>query len=136
MFGSYGIIDRPSDRMYVRTIPLSRCIDRHSCYTLWVHPSAVINIPPGSSSLSISTTIQTTEGGVVPITVSLSVRLVGVDDGWLNSSVVPICSMSPEEVRDSYRDVFRPYYLSRKRYLSSLFHNNIPRCKSPKRRGQ
>ena len=33
VFWSFGLIDRPSDRLYVRTIPLSGCMDRHYRYT-------------------------------------------------------------------------------------------------------
>ena len=32
MFWSSGLVDRPSDRLYVRTIPLSGCMDRRYCY--------------------------------------------------------------------------------------------------------
>ena len=32
VFGISGLIDRPSDHMYVRTIPLSGCMCRRSCY--------------------------------------------------------------------------------------------------------
>ena len=30
VFWSYGLVDRPSDRLYVHTIPMSGCMDRHS----------------------------------------------------------------------------------------------------------
>ena len=68
--------------------------------SLWVHPSAVINIPPVSGN--ISTAIQTHERGLVPITVSQSGRLVGLDYGWLNSRVRTIICVSPEWVHDTY----------------------------------
>ena len=32
VFWSSGIVDIPSDRLYVRTIPLSGCMDRRSRY--------------------------------------------------------------------------------------------------------
>ena len=32
VFWSSGLVDRPSDRLYVRTIPLSGCMDRRSRY--------------------------------------------------------------------------------------------------------
>ena len=36
VFDIYGIIDRPSDHLYVHTITLSVCMDRRSCYNLQV----------------------------------------------------------------------------------------------------
>ena len=49
--------------------------------SLWVHPSAVINIPPRSYASNISTNIQTSEWELVSITLSLSSFLVGLDNG-------------------------------------------------------
>ena len=56
--------------------------------SLWVHTSAVINIPPGSGN--INTTIQTPYGGVVPVTISLFGLLLKVENCWLNSGVRPV----------------------------------------------
>ena len=39
MFGPSSIVDRPSYRLYVHTIPLSGRMDRHSVYS----PASVIN---------------------------------------------------------------------------------------------
>ena len=64
----------------------------HNGY-LWVHPSAVINIPPGYGN--ISNTIETPEEEVGMITVSQSGYLVEVDCGLLNSGVFPIRCVSP-----------------------------------------
>ena len=76
--------------------------------SLWVQPSAVINIPPVYSASEIITTIQTPKGVVVLITVDPYGCLVVVEDGWLNIWVVPIWSMSPEGVRDSYQEFTDP----------------------------
>ena len=35
-FRSYGIVDRPSDRLCLRTVPLYGCIERRSCYRSWI----------------------------------------------------------------------------------------------------
>ena len=32
LFWLYGLVDRPSERLYVRNIPLSGCMERCSCY--------------------------------------------------------------------------------------------------------
>ena len=32
MFGTYGLVNRPSDLLYIRIIPLPVCMDRRSCY--------------------------------------------------------------------------------------------------------
>ena len=32
LFWLFGLVDRPSDRLYVRTIPLSGCMDRRFHY--------------------------------------------------------------------------------------------------------
>ena len=74
--------------------------------SLWVHPSTVINIPPGSGK--INTNIQTPHGEVVMVNVSLSGRLIEVDYHWLNIVVRKILCVSPECVRNTYR----PSYLS------------------------
>ena len=63
--------------------------------SLCVCPSAVINIPPGSSNSNISTTIQNPKGLIVPINVSRSSRLVLFDYGWLNIGVVTILCVGP-----------------------------------------
>ena len=34
--GTSGLVDRTSNHLYVRTIPLSGCIDRRSCYNLHI----------------------------------------------------------------------------------------------------
>ena len=67
--------------------------------SLWVHPSAVINILPILSTSNISTTLQTPKGEVVLITVYPYGCLVGVDDYWFNSKVVP----SPDYYGDIYQ---------------------------------
>ena len=79
-----GDILLPSDRVKDVAIVCSVRLwyHGHDGY-LWFHPSAVINIPTGSGN--ISTTIQTPEGEVVPITVSWSSLLVEVENFWLNS---------------------------------------------------
>ena len=51
--------------------------------SLWVHPSVVINITPGSYTSNISTTMQNPEGGLFLITIYPSGHLVGVGNGWL-----------------------------------------------------
>ena len=73
---------------------------------LWVHPNTVINIPPGFGH--INTTIQTLDREVVPITVSQSGLLLGVDNGWFNSGVSVILCVSPAWVCD----IYIPFYLS------------------------
>ena len=84
-----GKIRRPDDRVENFSVALTvRLWDCGYDGSLWVHTSAVINITP--IFRNISTTIQNTEGKVVPITVSQSGCSVGVDGGWLNSGVVPI----------------------------------------------
>ena len=75
--------------------------------SLWVHPSEFINIPPKYPASNTSTNLQTPEGGV-PITVSPSGCLVGVDGIWLNSRAVPTRSVNSEGVRDSHRELFIP----------------------------
>ena len=66
-----GKIRRPDDR--VKDIAVDRNVNvwyYGSGESLRVHPSAFINIMPGSSASNISNTIKTTKGGVVSITVS------------------------------------------------------------------
>ena len=97
---------------------------------LWVHPSAVINIPPGSSN--INTIIQTTNGEVVLVIVSHSGCLLEMDCGWLNSVVCPIICVDPGYVRNTYR----PSYLSsRQQDFGWLFrsHHLIARDNLPSR---
>ena len=64
--------------------------------SLWVYPSAVINILLGPGN--ISTTIQTPKGEVVIINVYLYGCLVVVEDVWLNIGVRLILCVSPEWV--------------------------------------
>ena len=91
----------------------------HNGY-LWDHYYAVININPVSGN--ISTTIQTPEGEMVPITVSRSVQLIEVEDGWLNRGVCTIFCVSPEWVCNNHQVFYIPYYFSiQQRYLSRLF---------------
>ena len=102
-----GKIRRPSDR--VKDVSVARTVRLLDCRTdgsLWVHPSAVINILPVSGN--ISTTIQNTDVGVVAMTVSRSVCLVVVDGGWLNLGVRPIRYVSPEWVRYTYQEFIHP----------------------------
>ena len=33
VFWLSGIVDRPSNHLYIRNIPMSGCMDRRSCYT-------------------------------------------------------------------------------------------------------
>ena len=56
-----------------------RIWDRSHVGSLWVHPSAVINIPPGSGN--INTNIQTPYGEVVLITVYRSGSLFEMEYG-------------------------------------------------------
>ena len=103
---------------------------------LRVHPSAVIDVPSGSSTLKISTTLKNPEWGVVPITVSPSGQLVGVYNGWLNSQVVPTCYVSPEGVQNSYQELFRPSSFGWQKGLSWFFCHQIPKGVLTKRSGQ
>ena len=92
-----GDIRRPSDGFKDIVVSRNGSIWEYgSDWSLWVHPSAVINIPPGFYALNISNNLQPTEGEVFPITVYLSLCLVGVDDIWLNSRVVMTRSVSLE----------------------------------------
>ena len=90
-----GDIRRPADG--VEDVAAASTVILWDCGhygSLWIHPSAVINILPGSGN--ISTTIQNPKGKSVPITVSRSGCLVGVDNGWLNVRFLPIICVSPE----------------------------------------
>ena len=91
--------------------------------SLWVHPSAVINIRPGSSAFNIITDIQTPKGGVFSINASPFFSFVGLGDGWLNCWFVMICSVSPEGVRNCYQELFRPSSFDWKLYMSRLSHH-------------
>ena len=82
---------------------------------LWVHPSAVINVPPGSGN--INTTIQTPKEEVVPVTVSRSSHFLEVEYGWLNRGVHPIHCVRPDCVCDTYR----LSYFSIQKYLNRFF---------------
>ena len=55
--------------------------------SLWCHLSAVINIPPGSGNTN--TTIETTDGEVIPVILSQSGSLLEADDGWITSGGPP-----------------------------------------------
>ena len=79
---------------YFKVACTVRIWDRGHDGSLWVHPSAVINIPLGSGN--ISTTIQTPKGEVVPVTVYRYSCLVWVDDDWLNCGVCQIFCVNPE----------------------------------------
>ena len=97
----------PDERVeYVAVVISVKLCDRGNNGSLWVHLSAVINILSGSGN--IDTTIQTPHGEVVMVNVSLSGRLIEVDDHWLNIVVRKILCVSPECVRNTYR----PSYLS------------------------
>ena len=92
-----GKIQRPSDGVkYVAVAHTVKIWDCGHNGPLWVYPSVVVNIKPGSGN--ISTTIQTPEGEVVLITVSRYGCLVRVKDGCLDSGVRPILYVSPERV--------------------------------------
>ena len=72
-----GDIKRPADG--VEDITVARTVslwDYGSNGYLCVHPSAGINVPPGSSASNIINTIQNTIGVLVLITVCLSDHLV------------------------------------------------------------
>ena len=99
-----GEILQPPELEAPRTISL---YDYGSNGSLWVHPSGVINIPTRSSASNIITTLQNPKGEVVPITVSPYVHLVGLEYCWLNSRVVLTHSVTPDGMRDSYRELFR-----------------------------
>ena len=87
--------------------------------SVWVHLSAIINIPPVSGN--ISTTTQNPEGEVIPITVSHYVCLVEVEGGCLNSRIHPIFCVSPEQVHDTHQVFYRPFYFSSWQWYLSRF---------------
>ena len=74
----YGIRHTADQVEDLAVVCYVRLWDRDQDGYLWVHPSVVINITPGSGN--ISTNIQTTKGKVVLITVSCYGLLVDVVD--------------------------------------------------------
>ena len=88
---------------------------------LWVHPSAVINIPPRYGN--INTTIKTIDGKVFTVTLSWYGRLLEVDDGWLNSGFLHIHCVSPEWVSNTY---IPSYFSSWQQDLTWLFRTRHP----------
>ena len=121
---------------YVAVACSVRLWDRGHSGSLWVHPSALINIMPGSGN--INTTIQNPKGWVFPITVSRYGWLVEVDDGWLNIGARPILCVGPEWVCNAYQEFYRSSFFSRQRDLIWLFHtsNQINSDTFPKRSGR
>ena len=104
-------IRRPTEQ--VEDVAVVRCVrlcDSDQDGYLWVHPSVVINITPGSGN--ISTIIQNPKEKVVLITVSWYGRFVDLDDGQLNSGVRSIRCVSPEWVCDTHRLFYLSYYFS------------------------
>ena len=97
---------------------------------LRVNPGAVINIPPGYGKTS--TTIQTPEREVFPITVSWLGRLIGVDEDWLNSGFCRIHCVSPEWVHDTCPEFYRPLYFSQQQNLIHRTYHQIPYENFPK----
>ena len=95
--------------------------DYGSNESLWFHPSAVTNIPLGSSTSNISTTLQPPKGGVVTINVYIYGCLFGVENCWLNNWVILTCYVIPEVMRYSYRVIFRPTSFDQQRYLGKFF---------------
>ena len=129
-----GKIRRLSDRVQNIAVVCSVILWHCGCDGfLWFHPSAVINILPGSGN--INTTIQNPDGEVVPVTVSRSGCLLEVDDGWLNSGVCPIWCVSTDCVNNTYRP---SYFSSWQQDLGLLFCacHPIPSDTFPKRSGQ
>ena len=79
---SVGEMWRPTDGEKDVKSPCTGSIwDYGSDGYLWVHTTAIINISPRPSALSISTTL-------VPISLSSSNRFDGVENGWLNILLV------------------------------------------------
>ena len=111
--------------------------------SLWVHLSAVISILPEPPTSNISTTLQTIEGKLT-ITMYPLNCLIGVDNGLLNSQVVPTRSVTPEGVHDSYQGLFIPYsfYWQWKLFhpsavgVSRLFRHQMLRGIPPNQSGQ
>ena len=126
-------IRRPYERVKDVTVVLYIILWNrgHDGY-LWVYPSVVINIAPGSGN--INTTIQTPNGGFVTVALSRSGYLFDVDDGWLNSNVRLIFYVSLECVRDTYRPSCFSIW---QQHLSQLFraHYPIPSDTFPKKSG-
>ena len=117
-----GNIRRPDNQVkYVAVVCSVRLWDRGHNGSLWVHPSAVINLPPESGN--INTTIQNPDGGVFLGTVSRSGLFLEVDDCLLNSGVRPILCVGPECVCYTYK----PSYVSSQRQdLRRLFCDRHP----------
>ena len=110
--------DQAKDVTVVCSVRIWYC--GHNGY-LWFHPSAVINIPPIYGNTNI--TIQTHDGEVVLVTMYWSGCLLEVDDGWLNSGVLPILCVIPDCVHDTYRP---SYFSSWLQDLSRLFRTRHP----------
>ena len=128
-----GYIQRPSEKFeYVSVFSSVRLWYRGHDGSLWVHFSAVINIPLGSGN--INNTIQNPDREVVLVTVSQSSHFIEVYGGCFNSGVRPIPCVRPECVRNNYK----PSHLSnRQQDLSRLFHTRhpIPSDTFPKQSG-
>ena len=95
-------IRRPDERF--KDVAIDHSVRLWDCGhngSLWVHPSAVISTPHGYGN--IITTIQTSKGELVPITMYRYGHLVGVENSWLNIGFRPIRYVSPEWVCDTYR---------------------------------
>ena len=118
-----GNIQRSADRVEYFTVAFNvRLWDHDHNGSLWIHPTAVINILPWSGNISI--TIQNMERELVLITFSWYNFLVGVDGSWLNSGVCPICCTSLKWVRNTYHEFYRPSYFSWQQDLGRLFYNH------------
>ena len=103
-------IQRTADGVEYVTVSLTVSLWGYGSYgSLWIRPSAVINIPPVSSTSKISNTIQNPEGGLFPITVSPYGWLVGVYNGLLNIWFVPVQSVIPKGLYDSYQCFSSPH---------------------------
>ena len=50
IFGTSGLVDSPSDHLYMRTITLYGCLDRHSGYILSKYVAGDIHLVPVSFS--------------------------------------------------------------------------------------
>ena len=97
-----------------------RLCDHGNDWSLWVHPSAVMNIPTRSGNMN--TTIKAPEGEAAPIIVSWSSCLLEVGGGCLNSGVRPIFYVSPEWVCNNHQVFYSPsYFGSRQQDLNRLF---------------
>ena len=90
-----GKIRRLSDRVQNIAVVCSVILWHCGCDGfLWFHPSAVINILPGSGN--INTTIQNPDGEVVLVLLSWYSHLLEVDYGWLTSGILTSYCFSPE----------------------------------------